>query len=94
MTFTDNTRRYIYFTENEIAVSWFFMTGMNLRQIAEWTGLKEKSVNNYKKRVMRKVGVKNNNELKMWFLQNRLVYNNRCAELSILRRSTLNKLSN
>ncbi len=67
MTFTDNTRRYIYFTENEIAVSWFFMTGMNLRQIAEWTGLKEKSVNDYKKRVMRKVGVKNNNELKMWF---------------------------
>ncbi|MGC6657704.1 helix-turn-helix transcriptional regulator [Pantoea sp. EEL5] len=94
MTFTDNTRRYIYFTENEIAVSWFFMTGMNLRQIAEWTGLKEKSVNDYKKRVMRKVGVKNNNELKMWFLQNRLVYNNHCAELSILRRSTLNKLSN
>ncbi len=36
------------------------MTGMNLRQIAEWTGLKEKSVNDYKKRVMRKVGVKNN----------------------------------
>ncbi|KTS25535.1 hypothetical protein NS381_20695 [Pantoea stewartii] len=90
----DNTRRCIFFTENEIAVSWFFLTGMNLRQIAEWTGLNEKSVNNYKKRVMRKVGVKNNNELMMWFLQNRLVYKNRCAEFSILRRSTLNKLSN
>ncbi|MDF7788619.1 LuxR C-terminal-related transcriptional regulator [Pantoea stewartii] len=84
----DNTRRCITFTENEIAVSWFFMTGMKLRQIAEWTGLTEKSVSYYKRRVMRKVGVKNNNELIMWFLENRSVYQGRSAEFSILRRNT------
>ncbi|MBC0855525.1 helix-turn-helix transcriptional regulator [Pantoea stewartii] len=90
----DNTRRCITFTENEIAVSWFFMTGMNLRQIAEWTGLKEKSVSYYKRRVMRKVGVKNNNELIQWFLENRAVYQGRSAEFSILRRSTPVTLKN
>ncbi|CRH29254.1 hypothetical protein BN1182_BA_00010 [Pantoea ananatis] len=44
-------------TENEVAVTWFFMTGMTLKQIAEWSGLKEKTVSYYKRRVMRKIGV-------------------------------------
>jgi len=86
MTFMDNIRRCMTFTENEIAVTWFFMTGMTSKQIAEWTGLKEKSVSYYKRRVMRKIGVKNNNELIMWLLQNRTIYHSLRAEFSILRR--------
>lgn len=38
----DNTQRFLFFTENEVAVTCFFMTGMTLKQIAEWSGLKEK----------------------------------------------------
>lgn len=82
----DNTQRFLLFTENEVAVTWFFMTGMTLRQIAEWTGFKEKTVSYYKRRVMRKIGVKNNNEFIMWFLKNREIYQGRRAEYGILRR--------
>ncbi|QAB32671.1 helix-turn-helix transcriptional regulator [Pantoea ananatis] len=82
----DNTQRCLCFTENEVAVTWFFMTGMTLKQIAEWSGLKEKKVSYYKRRVMRKIGVKNNNEFIMWFLKNRAVYQDSSAEFSILRR--------
>ena len=87
MNFKDNSQCCVKLTEREIAVTWFFMTGMRLKQIAEWTGLKEKSVSYYKRRVMKKVGVKNNNELIMWFLENRAAYQCHSAELSILRRS-------
>jgi DNA-binding NarL/FixJ family response regulator len=84
--FTDNTQRFLLFTENEVAVTWFFMTGMTLKQIAEWSGLKEKTVSYYKRRVMRKIGVKNNNEFIMWFLKNREIYQGSRAEYGILRR--------
>jgi len=84
----DNTQRRLSFTENEIAVTWFFMTGMTLKQIAEWSGIPEKSVSYYKRRVMKKIGAVNNNEFIIWFLKNRSVYQGRCAEISILRRST------
>ncbi|MBD8144405.1 helix-turn-helix transcriptional regulator [Pantoea agglomerans] len=83
----DNTQRCMSFTENEVAVTWFFMTGMTLKQIAEWLGLTEKSVSYYKRRVMRKIGVKNNNEFIMWYLGNRSIYQGSAAEFSILRRS-------
>ena len=72
--FTDNTQCRLSLTEHEVAVTWFFMTGMTLKQIAEWSGLKEKTVSYYKRRVMRKIGVKNNNEFIMWFLKNRAIY--------------------
>lgn len=88
MTFMDNKQRCLLFTENEISITWFFMTGMTIKQIAEWSGLKEKSVSYYKKRVMRKVGVRNNNEFIMWFLENRINYQEGRVEFSILRRST------
>lgn len=84
--FRDNTRRFLSFTENEVAVTWFFMTGMPLKQIAEWTGLAEKSVSYYKRRVMRKIGVKNSNEFIIWFLENRSNYRGGRAEFSIVRR--------
>jgi len=84
----DNTQRCLAFTENEVAVTWFFMTGMTMKQIAEWLGLKEKTVSNYKRSVMRKIGVKNNNEFIIWFLENRSNYHGGKAEFSILRRTT------
>ncbi|CCG85767.1 helix-turn-helix transcriptional regulator [Erwinia piriflorinigrans] len=83
----DNTQRFLSFNENEVAVTWFFMTGMTLKQIAEWSGLNEKAVSYYKRRMMRKIGVKNNNEFIMWFLENRLIYQDSSKKLSILRRS-------
>ncbi|MCW0307097.1 helix-turn-helix transcriptional regulator [Pantoea ananatis] len=86
MYFTNYTRHRISLNENEVAVTWFFMTGMTLKQIAEWTGLKEKSVSYYKRRVMRKIGVKNSNEYILWFLKNRAIYQGSSAEFSILRR--------
>lgn len=89
----DNTRHCVTFTENEVAVTWFFMTGMTLKQTAEWSGLKEKAVSYYKKRVMRKIGVRNNNEFIMWFLENRMNYHDSHVEFSILRRSIPVKLN-
>lgn len=50
----DNAKRCLTFTENEVAVTWFFMTGMTVRQIAEWMNLPEKAVSYYKRRVMKK----------------------------------------
>ncbi len=62
------------------------MTGMTLKQIAEWSGISEKSVSYYKRRVMKKIGVKNNNEFIIWFLENRKNYQSSCSQFSILRR--------
>ncbi len=88
VTFMDNTQRCLSFTENEVAVTWFFMTGMTMRQISEWSGIPEKSVSYYKRRVMKKIGVKNNNEFIIWFLENRENYQDSRAEFSILRRKS------
>ncbi|MGP2417205.1 helix-turn-helix transcriptional regulator [Pantoea ananatis] len=82
----DNTQCYLSFNENEVAVTWFFMTGMTMKQIAEFSGLPEKSVSYYKRRVMRKIGVKNNNEFIMWFLGKREIFQGSRAEIGILRR--------
>lgn len=86
MTIKDNIHRNLSFTENEVAVTWFFMTGMSLKQIGEWSGLPEKSVSYYKRRVMRKIGVNNNNEFIIWFLKNRKNFQCGAAEKIILHR--------
>ncbi|MGX9244092.1 MULTISPECIES: helix-turn-helix transcriptional regulator [Pantoea] len=86
MKLMDNAQRKVVFTENEVAVTWFFMTGMTMKQIAEWTGLPEQSISYYKKRVMRKVGANNNNEFIIWFLKNRKSYQYTMVEYTILRR--------
>lgn len=86
MTFMDNANRTLKFNEKEVAVTWFFMTGMSVQQIAEWTGMSKKSVSYYKRRIMRKIGVKNNNEFIMWFLENKQSYESSRIEFSILRR--------
>ncbi|KAF6660648.1 helix-turn-helix transcriptional regulator [Enterobacteriaceae bacterium EKM102V] len=82
----DNTQRCLSFTENEVAVTWFFMTGMTMKQIAEWSGIPEKSVSYYKRRVMKKIGAENNNEFIIWFLKNRKNYQESRAESGVLRR--------
>ncbi|AOE42555.1 helix-turn-helix transcriptional regulator (plasmid) [Pantoea agglomerans] len=86
MTFVDNENRSLKFNEKEVAVIWFFMTGMRVKDIAEWTGMSDKSISYYKRRAMRKIGVKNNNEFIMWFLKNRNNHQISRLEFSILRR--------
>ncbi|KAF6660693.1 helix-turn-helix transcriptional regulator [Enterobacteriaceae bacterium EKM102V] len=84
----DNAQRCLSFTEKEVAVTWFFMTGMTMKEIAEWSGISEKSVSYHKRRVMKKIGVVNNNEFIIWFLENRKNYQGARAESGILRRRT------
>lgn len=47
------------------------MTGMKLQQIACRTGMDVLKIRYHKRRVMRKLGVKNNKELILWFIANR-----------------------
>lgn len=86
MNLMKNGNKPISFTGNEVAVTWFFMTGMTMKQIAEWSGIPEKSVSYYKRRVMKKIGAENNNELIMWFLENRHDYKENLSEMNILIR--------
>lgn len=86
MKFIDKNERHLNFTEKEIAVTWFFMTGMNAKKISEWSGIPEKSISYYKRRVMKKIGAENNNEFIMWFLDNRSNYLKEENERSILMR--------
>ncbi len=81
-----NDNKPISFTETEVAVTWFFMTGMTMKQIADWYGISEKSVSYYKRRAMKKIGAENNNEYIMWFLENRHDFKENLSEMSILRR--------
>ena len=86
MKFIDKDKRHLKFTEKEIAVTWFFMTGMTAKNISEWSGIPEKSISYYKRRVMKKIGAENNNEFIMWFLDNRSNYLKEENERSILMR--------
>lgn len=86
MTIIDHEGCTLKFNESEVSVTWFFMTGMTVEQIAEWTGLSKKSVSYYKRKVMKKIGVKNNNDFIMWFLGNRHSRQSSTAEFSIPRR--------
>jgi len=86
MKFTDRKKCQLSFSEKEIAVSWFYMTGMTLSKISEWTGLSEKSASHYKRRAMNKVGARNDNEFMIWFLENRQLYLEEKSENSILRK--------
>ncbi|EPD3811765.1 helix-turn-helix transcriptional regulator [Cronobacter dublinensis] len=85
MTINDNSHRHLSFNEKEAAVTWFFMTGMSLKQIGEWSGIPEKSVSYYKRRVMRKIGVNNNNEFIIWFLKADTIFQCEAAEQIIPR---------
>ncbi|MGA4364777.1 MULTISPECIES: helix-turn-helix transcriptional regulator [Pantoea] len=61
----------VFLTDKEIAVIGFYMTGMKLQQIACRTGMDVLKIRYHKRRVMRKLGVKNNKELILWFIANR-----------------------
>ena len=61
-------------SEEEVTITWFFMTGMSVRGISKWMGLPEKKISYYKRRAMKKIGAKNNNEFIMWFLEKSFNY--------------------
>ncbi len=82
----DNTQRFLFFTENEVAVTWFFYDRHDPEADSGMVRSQGKNVSYYKRRVMRKIGVKNNNEFIIWFLKNRAVYHDGIAEFSIMRR--------
>ncbi|MDF7788601.1 helix-turn-helix domain-containing protein [Pantoea stewartii] len=81
----DKVNQKLSFTEKEISVTWFYMSGMNMKQIAEWTGLPENSVSYYKRSVMRKIGVKNNNEFIKWLLKSETSQQDKRYKFSILK---------
>lgn len=83
----NDTNCRLTFSENEMIVTWFFMTGMTTKQISEWTNLSEKSVNYLKKSVMKKVGAKNSNELIIWLLNNNQSFCYKRSESSKLHRN-------
>ncbi|RNA72345.1 helix-turn-helix transcriptional regulator [[Curtobacterium] plantarum] len=82
----NDTNCSLIFSENEMVVTWFFMTGMTTKKIAEWTSLSEKSVNYLKKSVMKKVGAKNSNELIIWLLNNNQTFSYKRSGSSKLHR--------
>ncbi|WP_394547301.1 helix-turn-helix transcriptional regulator [Pantoea ananatis] len=61
----------VFLTENEIAIIGYYMTGMILQQIARRTGMDVLKIRYHKRTVMRKLGVKSNKELILWFIANR-----------------------
>lgn len=61
----------VFLTENEIAIIGYYMTGMILQQIACRTGMDVLKIRYHKRTVMRKLGVKSNKELILWFIANR-----------------------
>lgn len=61
------------------------MTGMCAHDISIKTGIKLNSVYYIKKKIMKKIGAKNNNELIIWFLSNRKDFINLSLEDRALR---------
>lgn len=61
----------VFLTENDIAIIGYYMTGMKLQQIACRTGIDVLKIRYHKRTVMRKLGVKSNKELILWFIANR-----------------------
>ncbi|MCW0306098.1 LuxR C-terminal-related transcriptional regulator [Pantoea ananatis] len=71
MELTDREGNSITLSDNEVAILWFLITGMTSRRMSYWLDMPEKLVSYYKIRAMKKVKVKNNVELLMWFTENR-----------------------
>ncbi|MGG6101351.1 helix-turn-helix transcriptional regulator [Pantoea allii] len=71
MEIKNNDGQKVCLTVDEISLTWFFMTGMDMKQIASWMALPVHAAYYIKQRVMKKLGVKNNSEFIIWFLNNR-----------------------
>ncbi|MGX9253932.1 helix-turn-helix transcriptional regulator [Pantoea ananatis] len=61
----------VFLTEKENAVIGYYMTGMKLQQIACRTGIDVLKIRYHKRTVMRKLGVRSNKDLILWFIANR-----------------------
>lgn len=76
----------VILSEVETIVIWFFVTGMKMEEVAEQTGLKPKSVSYFKRKVMRKIGATNNNDLFIWYLsQRKFLYESDVEGLTLRR---------
>ncbi|MCW1774728.1 helix-turn-helix transcriptional regulator [Pantoea ananatis] len=73
-------------TDREIAITWFFLTGMQPKEIAARLSVSEGKLSFLKQKLMRKVGVDSNNELFIWFVKNKRKFNQECIEICTLRR--------
>ena len=76
----------VVLSELETTVIWFYMTGMRMEEVAERTGLKPQSVSYFKRKVMRKIGAENSNDLIIWYISQRKFLCNYDIEGYILRR--------
>ncbi|WP_315975542.1 helix-turn-helix transcriptional regulator [Pantoea dispersa] len=61
----------VVLSDVETIVIWFIMTGLKLEYIAYRVGMRHQSVSYLKRRIMRKLGAKNNNELIVWYISQR-----------------------
>lgn len=66
-----NMGELFFLTGNEIAIIGYYMTGMKLQQIACRTGIDVLKIRYHKRTVMRKLDVKSNKDLILWFIANR-----------------------
>lgn len=53
----------VVLSDVEITVVWFFITGMSMEEISNRTGIEQRSVSYFKRKVMRKIGADNNNDI-------------------------------
>lgn len=72
MKFINKEGKTVTFSENEICILWFLITGMTSRKISKWMNMPEKMVSYYKVKAMKKIKVKNKVELNMWLSQKRV----------------------
>ncbi|MFB4339683.1 LuxR C-terminal-related transcriptional regulator [Pantoea sp. CS_6] len=58
----------VYLTEQELSLSWLFMTGMTVNQIAYQMASPAHVIYYLKQKIMQKVGVRNNSEFILWLI--------------------------
>ncbi|MBC0853631.1 helix-turn-helix transcriptional regulator [Pantoea stewartii] len=58
----------VYLTEQELSLSWLFMTGMTVNQIAYQMASPVHVIYYLKQKIMQKVGVRNNSEFILWLI--------------------------
>lgn len=80
MILRNNSGQTIVFSDQEVWVTWLFMTGMRGHDIAFRMGLSAKAVSFHKRSAMKKAGVSNAAEFFLWFLSNHRHYQNETAE--------------
>lgn len=75
----------VVLSDVEITVVWFYMTGMSMEEISNITGMKQRSISYFKRKVMQKIGADNNNDMILWYISQRNCLYLTNVEGSILR---------